>query len=74
METVIERVKPPRIALNLIPRMQVGMGTEAAYKHGYRAGYQGVNRVSSCTLKDGGDERREWMRGFKEGEKDRLGN
>jgi ribosome modulation factor len=73
LEGVIQKARLPRINLNLVPRMRDGMGLDAAYKHGYRTGYDGVNRKGTCTLTNNGDEHKSWLRGFNDGENDRLG-
>jgi hypothetical protein len=59
--------KPPKFDLNCVPRMQIGMGDEAAYQNGYRHGYQAVCTTHICSLTKGTSEHKAWMRGYYDG-------
>ncbi len=60
--------KPARMDITKnIPWMRIGMGDEAAYKSGYRHGYEGVNTSHICCLTLGTSERNEWFRGYFDG-------
>ena len=63
-------MKQPKFDLDTIPVCQVGMGTDIAYRNGYKHGFQGICTRGLNTLVKGTPEWEAWERGHTDGEKD----
>jgi hypothetical protein len=52
------------------PPQKHGMNPQDAYHNGYCRGYESIVTPWVCDLIHGTEERKAWMRGYREGEKD----